>query len=174
MQAILLVSLLALGLIPLGGIGIWIALAVLVFGGIASATQDTATDGMVAQSLRARGLAHANALQIGGMMAGFGMRMPGGRIGGADVARIGKQGLCDLVTVVFQDVVLFSGTIRDNIALAKQQASQAEIESAARAAQAHEFVMALPQGYDSPARSARAARRFTAESASGSRSRAPF
>ncbi|UFS67260.1 MFS transporter [Paracoccus denitrificans] len=71
MQAVLLVSLLAIGLIPLAGIGIWIALAVLVLGGIASATQDTATDGMVAESLRGAGLAHANALQIGGMMAGF-------------------------------------------------------------------------------------------------------
>ncbi|UFS67262.1 ABC transporter ATP-binding protein/permease [Paracoccus denitrificans] len=76
----------------------------------------------------------------------------GGRItlGGADVSRIGKAALADLVTVVFQDVWLFSGTIRDNIALAKPQASQAEIEAAARAAQAHEFIMALPDGYDSP------------------------
>ncbi len=71
MQAVLLVALLAIGVIPLSGAGLWIALAVLVLGGIASATQDTATDGMVAESLRGAGLAHANALQIGGMMAGF-------------------------------------------------------------------------------------------------------
>lgn len=71
MQAALLASLLGIGLIPLSGPGIWIALAVLVLGGIASATQDTATDGMVAESLRDAGLAHANALQVGGMTAGF-------------------------------------------------------------------------------------------------------
>lgn len=69
-------------------------------------------------------------------------------IGGADVARIGEAGLSDLVTVVFQDVYLFSGTIRDNIAVGKPGATEAEIEEAARAAQAHEFISRLPKGYD--------------------------
>lgn len=70
-------------------------------------------------------------------------------IGGAHVARIGTTELAGLISVVFQDVTLFSGTIRDNIALAKPQASRAEIEAAARAAQAHDFIIALPGGYDS-------------------------
>lgn len=69
-------------------------------------------------------------------------------IGGADVARIGEAGLSDLVTMVFQDVYLFSGTIRDNIAMGRPGASQAEIYDAAREAQAHEFISRLPEGYD--------------------------
>ncbi len=69
-------------------------------------------------------------------------------IGGADVARIGEAGLSDLVTVVFQDVYLFNGSIRENIAIGRPDAAQADIEQAARAAQAHDFIMALPEGYD--------------------------
>lgn len=69
-------------------------------------------------------------------------------IGGADSARIGEAGLSDLVTMVFQDVYLFSGTIRDNIAMGRPGASQAEIEDAAREAQAHDFISRLPEGYD--------------------------
>ncbi|MCE8438761.1 ABC transporter ATP-binding protein [Rhodovulum sulfidophilum] len=72
-------------------------------------------------------------------------------IGGADVARIGEAGLSDLVTVVFQQVYLFSGTIRDNIAAGRPGASQAEIEEAARAAHAHEFITRLPRGYETEA-----------------------
>ena len=69
-------------------------------------------------------------------------------IGGADVARIGEEGLAELVTVVFQQVYLFSGTIRDNIAIGKPGATDAEIEEAARAAQAHDFITALPRRYE--------------------------
>lgn len=53
------------------------------------------------------------------------------------------------VGFVFQDVQLIQGTIRDNIALARPDAEQAEIEAAARAAQIHERILALPRGYDS-------------------------
>jgi len=45
---------------------------------------------------------------------------------------------------------LFSGTIRDNIAFGKPNASQEEIESAAKAAAAHDFILSFPQGYDTP------------------------
>ncbi|WP_439527540.1 ABC transporter ATP-binding protein [Pannonibacter sp.] len=69
-------------------------------------------------------------------------------IGGANVANLGEEELASLVTVVFQDVYLFAGTIRDNIAIGRPDASQADIEAAARAAQAHDFIMALPCGYD--------------------------
>ncbi|EKF17545.1 ABC transporter ATP-binding protein [Nitratireductor pacificus] len=69
-------------------------------------------------------------------------------IGGADVTRIGEAGLSDLVTVVFQQVYLFAGSIRENIAMGKPGASEAEIEEAARAAQAHDFITRLPNGYD--------------------------
>ncbi len=64
------------------------------------------------------------------------------------MAWIGEAGLSNLVTMVFQDVYLFSGTIRDNIAVGKAGATEAEIEAAARAAQAHDFISRLPRGYD--------------------------
>ena len=50
--------------------------------------------------------------------------------------------------LVLQDAVLFSGRVADNIAYARPWASDEEIEAAARAAHAHEFIMRLPQGYD--------------------------
>jgi ATP-binding cassette, subfamily B, multidrug efflux pump len=49
-----------------------------------------------------------------------------------------------------QESVLFSGTVRDNIRYGRPEASDAEVMVAARAAQAHEFIMELPQQYDSP------------------------
>ena len=70
------------------------------------------------------------------------------RIGGVDVRDLTADQLFDAVTVVFQDVYLFEGTIRDNIAFGRPDASNAEIEAAADAAQAHEFISALPEGYD--------------------------
>ncbi|AZO77686.1 MULTISPECIES: ABC transporter ATP-binding protein [unclassified Bosea (in: a-proteobacteria)] len=70
------------------------------------------------------------------------------RIGGVDVRKITPDILNAHVAYVFQDVFLFAGTVAENIRLAKPDASEAEIIAAARAAQAHDFVAALPQGYD--------------------------
>lgn len=53
-----------------------------------------------------------------------------------------------LLGVVEQDIFLFDGTVADNIGYARRQATADEIESAARIAHAHEFIAALPQGYD--------------------------
>ncbi|MDA5558706.1 ABC transporter ATP-binding protein [Shimia sp. MMG029] len=69
-------------------------------------------------------------------------------IGGADVRHIPSDKHRDLVSMVFQDVYLFGGTIRDNIAAGREGATQVQIESAARKAQAHDFISNLPQGYD--------------------------
>lgn len=90
MQAILAVCLMLLAFLPLEGSGLWIAIAALAIGAIASATQDTATDGLAAEQLVGRGLAYANALQIGGMMAGF-MIGGGGVLMVADT--LGQQGV---------------------------------------------------------------------------------
>ena len=54
------------------------------------------------------------------------------------------------VAFVFQDNLLFSGSIADNIRLGTPNASDAEVEAAARAAQCHDFIAALPQGYQTP------------------------
>lgn len=68
-------------------------------------------------------------------------------IGGVDIREMSSERLASLITVVFQDVYLFSGTIFDNIAFGRPSASAEEVEAAARAAQANEFIMALPNGY---------------------------
>ena len=72
------------------------------------------------------------------------------RIGGVDVRELTAEQLYDAVTIVFQDVYLFPGTIRDNIAFGRADATDADVEAAARAANAHDFIFALPQGYETP------------------------
>lgn len=69
-------------------------------------------------------------------------------IDGVDVRELSYPSLRQAFGYVSQDVFLFHGTVRDNIAYGRPNASQAEIEDAARAAEAHEFILELPQGYD--------------------------
>ena len=71
------------------------------------------------------------------------------RLDGVDVRRIASGDLRSLVTLVPQDVFLFADTIRENIRYGDPGATDEQIEAAARRAQAHEFIAALPQGYDS-------------------------
>jgi ATP-binding cassette subfamily B protein len=56
--------------------------------------------------------------------------------------------LMSWVSFVFQDTFLFHDTIRNNIRLGKPEATEAEIVAAARTAQAHDFILSLPNGYD--------------------------
>ncbi|HEV7757443.1 MAG TPA: ABC transporter ATP-binding protein [Acidimicrobiales bacterium] len=72
------------------------------------------------------------------------------RLGGVDLRDLTAEQLYDAVTVVFQDVYLFDGTVYDNIAFGRSGATHDEVVAAATAAQAHDFVTALPQGYDTP------------------------
>lgn len=71
-------------------------------------------------------------------------------VGGVDVRQWSLDALLGKLGIVFQEVVLFHGTVRDNLRMARPEASDAEIEAAARAARAHDFISALPQGYDTP------------------------
>ncbi|MFD0689169.1 ABC transporter ATP-binding protein [Actinomadura fibrosa] len=71
------------------------------------------------------------------------------RIGGADLRDLDAEELYRRVGFVFQDVVLLEASVADNIALARPEASRADVEAAARAAQIHERLAALPRGYDS-------------------------
>ncbi len=70
------------------------------------------------------------------------------RVDGIDVRRMKQISLRRQVGVVLQDSLLFNETVRANIAYGRPSASRAEIEEAARAANAHEFIARLPQGYD--------------------------
>jgi len=67
---------------------------------------------------------------------------------GVDVRSLRLAELRGAIGVVPQEPALFSGTIRENIAYARPKASDAEVQSAARAAHAHEFIEQLPHGYD--------------------------
>ena len=69
-------------------------------------------------------------------------------IDGIDVRAMTQRSLRSQIGVVFQDPHLFNDTVRANIAYGRPEASAEEIETAARAAQAHDFIMALPEGYD--------------------------
>ncbi|HEX7886212.1 MAG TPA: ATP-binding cassette domain-containing protein, partial [Phenylobacterium sp.] len=68
---------------------------------------------------------------------------------GTDVREMTLGSLRDQIALVTQEPFLFDDTIRANIAYARPQASQAEVEAAAKAAAAHDFIMGLPEGYDS-------------------------
>ncbi|MEM8553248.1 MAG: ABC transporter ATP-binding protein [Pseudomonadota bacterium] len=72
------------------------------------------------------------------------------RIGGQDVREIQPDELHRHIAYVFQDVFLFNGTVAENIRLGRSNASDAEVEAAAKAARAHDFITDLPQGYDTP------------------------
>jgi ABC-type multidrug transport system fused ATPase/permease subunit len=69
-------------------------------------------------------------------------------IDGVDVRDLDLGELRRSVATVSQDTFLFSASVRDNIAFARPDASDATVEQAARRAQAHDFISALPQGYD--------------------------
>jgi ATP-binding cassette, subfamily B, heavy metal transporter len=70
------------------------------------------------------------------------------RIDGQDIRDVTQDSLHAAIGVVPQDTVLFNDTIRYNIAYGKDGATQDEIEAAARAARIHDFIMRLPDGYD--------------------------
>ncbi len=70
------------------------------------------------------------------------------RIDGQDVRDVTQESLHAAIGVVPQDTVLFNDTIRYNIAYGREGASQTEVEEAAKAAQIHDFITSLPDGYD--------------------------
>jgi subfamily B ATP-binding cassette protein MsbA len=69
-------------------------------------------------------------------------------IDGIDIATVSLESLRRQIGVVPQHVLLFNASVRDNIAYGRPEPSQAAIEAAARAARAHQFILQLPQGYD--------------------------
>ena len=71
-------------------------------------------------------------------------------IDGQDVREVTVESLRRQIGIVLQETNLFTGTIRDNIAFGRPEATAAEIEAAARAAAAHDFVVGFPLGYETP------------------------
>lgn len=71
-------------------------------------------------------------------------------IDGIDIRAVQRQSLVGQISMVLQEPYLFSGTIQDNIRYACATASAADVIAAATAVDAHDFIMALPQGYDTP------------------------
>jgi ATP-binding cassette subfamily B multidrug efflux pump len=69
-------------------------------------------------------------------------------IDGHDIRQVQQDSLLSQVAIVPQETILFSGTVRDNIRYGRPTASDEEVIAAAQAAQAHDFIMALDQGYD--------------------------
>ncbi len=67
---------------------------------------------------------------------------------GRDVRDAPLSSLRQQLGVVFQDTFLFDTTVRENIAMGREGATDAEIEEAAKAAEVHEFILGLPRGYD--------------------------
>ncbi|WP_448522629.1 ABC transporter ATP-binding protein [Pseudothermotoga sp.] len=70
------------------------------------------------------------------------------KLDGVDIRDVHKNNLRKCFGMVLQDTWLFNGTVRENIAYGKENATEEEIIQAAKMAQAHHFIMALPDGYD--------------------------
>lgn len=70
------------------------------------------------------------------------------RIDGMDLRSLKQRSLRRQIGVVLQEAILFNQSVRDNIAYARPEASREEIEAAAKAANAHDFIAALEDGYD--------------------------
>jgi ATP-binding cassette subfamily B protein len=68
---------------------------------------------------------------------------------GMDVRNVDKTALRRNIGIALQESVLFTGTIRDNIRYGRPEATDEEVEAAAKAAQAHDFILEFPEGYDS-------------------------
>jgi ATP-binding cassette subfamily B protein len=68
-------------------------------------------------------------------------------VDGVDVRDWKLEALRSQISIIEQDIFLFSRTIAENIAFGKSDAMPAEIEAAARRAQAHDFIMSFPEGY---------------------------
>src|SRR6185312_5436596 len=69
-------------------------------------------------------------------------------VDGTDIAEVTLASLRRGIGIVQQDVYLFGGTVRENLRYGRPEASTAEIVAAAQAADAHDFISALPHGYD--------------------------
>lgn len=86
---------------------------------------------------------------LASLMMGFWQPQSGTvRLGGENLTELSERNIADSFSMVQQEVFLFNTSIRDNIRIGKPSASQQEVETAARKARIHDFIMGLPNGYD--------------------------
>ncbi|HET6260785.1 MAG TPA: ABC transporter transmembrane domain-containing protein [Chloroflexia bacterium] len=69
---------------------------------------------------------------------------------GQDLRQVTQESLRGQIGTVFQDTFLYNATVRENITLGNTDATAGDIEAAAKAAEIHDFILTLPQGYDTP------------------------
>jgi ATP-binding cassette, subfamily B, bacterial len=72
-------------------------------------------------------------------------------VDGCDLRKVARESLLSQIAIVFQESFLFHTTIRENIRLGRTDASDADVEAAAKAAEIHDFIESLPLGYDTDA-----------------------
>ena len=72
------------------------------------------------------------------------------RLDGHDLRGLALRSLRENVAVLLQETLVFDGTVRENVAYGRPGATDEEVEAAAKAADAHDFISALPEGYDTP------------------------
>ena len=85
---------------------------------------------------------------LASLMMGFWQPQSGTvRLGGENLAELSERNIADSFSMVQQEVFLFNTSIRDNIRIGKPSASQQEVETAARKARIHDFIVGLPNGY---------------------------
>ena len=86
---------------------------------------------------------------LASLMMGFWQPQTGTiRLGGENIMEFSERNIADYFSMVQQEVFLFNTTIRDNIRIGKPTATQKEVEMAAERARIHDFIMGLPNGYD--------------------------
>ena len=86
---------------------------------------------------------------LASLMMGFWQPQTGTiRLGGENIMELSERNIADYFSMVQQEVFLFNTTIRDNIRIGKPTATQKEVEMAAERARIHDFIMGLPNGYD--------------------------
>ena len=89
---------------------------------------------------------------LASLMMGFWQPQSGTvRLGGENLAELSEHNIADFFSMVQQEVFLFNTSIRDNIRIGKPSATQREVETAARKARIHDFIVGLPSGYDTSA-----------------------
>jgi ATP-binding cassette subfamily B protein len=121
------------------------------FGGGAPVLKDVSFEALPGQTIALLGATGSGKTTIINLLPRF-YNPSQGRItiDGHDLRSVTLESLRAQIGIVLQDTTLFTGTIRDNIAFGRPEASLAQVTAAARAAAAHDFIRAFPQGYDTP------------------------